>query len=800
MALMRIKLTNGDTTIDLFAGAIQLMEGGLDIGNPTPDPKYISSPMADGDLLSSIRYGNRTITLNLKASGTTLADLKTNIRAIERILTDAKEYSKATYIKHGTLTASGKCTLELQWGDTASLSTFFEVVQGQLKMPADYYSVLLLNQYKVINCQLILECKPFGQLAAVDIAQATLYNCGDKVRFEYYNTGDDGETLSYGTIWLAQTFTPAAGHTITDVKLLLYKGNLPGTITVSIRTTDVNGHPTGNDLCVGTTNGDTLPNGSPYEWRNVTFGGGYSLAAGTKYAIVIRAISGNGSNYVNWRLDSTSPAYTGGCLELSSNSGNSWTSYPSEFDFMFEEWGGTNYQDITTAEAFGDVPAKMYIKIAPTGTTGTKTLWVAKRSGFRRGDTLWKEGESETSLTNVTKANISSIFYNPSDDAEKAIYGSYWEGQSFTTAGAITAVGVVVKLRRVGTLTGVALTAALQTTSGGYPTGTTLAYGIIFVASLETSATWKTITFYTPVALSAATQYALIVYEQTAIADVSNYIGWRQLTAGAFANGQGMYSINSGVAWTLQTYDHSFSILVAGDAAVSDVANAAYSAGNYGRVTILNGGDIPAATALSYVQYDIATPPRGSFRVLARVKGSTGTGVYTSLSFGVGYAYGGVTYSPSAAKGEYYPLSAGSDTPQILDLGLVSIPPIAESDIAANSTFSLRIYEYVNTLIAGAVPDNTVYFDCDYIFLLPVDEGVVILTSGAADIIALDAISERPNVFVIDSSGNITGYPVKLGAPFNLGRESTRIYVLRDDAITATFALDVKYIPQMQKI
>lgn len=158
--------------------------------------------------------------------------------------------------------------------------------------------------------------------------------------YEYYNTGDDNHVWLYGSYWVAQTFTPSVTHTITSVKLKLFRNGLPGTITVSIRATS-GGQPTGTDLCSGTTNGDTLTTSAPGVWREIALGSGYGLSAGTTYAIVIRATSGDSSNYVLWRVDGSSPTYGGGMYLLSSNSGSSWTSGAS-YDLMFEEWGNVN--------------------------------------------------------------------------------------------------------------------------------------------------------------------------------------------------------------------------------------------------------------------------------------------------------------------------------------------------------------------------------------------------------------------------------------------------------------------------
>jgi len=156
--------------------------------------------------------------------------------------------------------------------------------------------------------------------------------------YEYYNTGDDGAVVSFGSRWSAQTFTPAIAHKITSVKLLLYRTGSPGTITVSIRATDADGKPTGADLCSGITDGDTLTTDPSGEWREITLGDGYNLDADVRYAIVVRAPSSNPSNYFRWRMDTTSPSYADGSYSASKNSGSTWTLDTAK-DTMFEDWG-----------------------------------------------------------------------------------------------------------------------------------------------------------------------------------------------------------------------------------------------------------------------------------------------------------------------------------------------------------------------------------------------------------------------------------------------------------------------------
>lgn len=187
----------------------------------------------------------------------------------------------------------------------------------------------------------------------------------DSARYEYYNTGDAAGAYLYGVYWRAQTFTVGAGgHTVTSVKLKLSRDGSPGTLTVSIRTTDGT-HPTGADLTNATIDGNALST-DPI-WYDITLTE-YSLNPSTKYAIVVRAINGNSSNDIHWREDYTSPTYDDGNFESSGNSGSSWSSWNGD-DFMFEVWGN----------AIGDITPPTYSNVG-TNTTraGQPCLFYAK--------------------------------------------------------------------------------------------------------------------------------------------------------------------------------------------------------------------------------------------------------------------------------------------------------------------------------------------------------------------------------------------------------------------------------------
>ncbi len=171
---------------------------------------------------------------------------------------------------------------------------------------------------------------------------------------DYYLTADTGGKIFYGAAWLAQTFTAASSYTASGARLKLYRLGSPGTITVSLRAT-AGGVPTGADVVSGTTSGDTLTTDSGGEWRTITFSATSALTSATVYALVVRA---TGASYpgsaVYWRLDSTSPTYTGGSYIHSSDSGSNWTAYTTG-DFMFGVTvSGTPSSEVTLT-ASGDI-------------------------------------------------------------------------------------------------------------------------------------------------------------------------------------------------------------------------------------------------------------------------------------------------------------------------------------------------------------------------------------------------------------------------------------------------------------
>jgi len=186
--------------------------------------------------------------------------------------------------------------------------------------------------------------------------------------FEHYNEGEEIGSSVYGVNWKAQTFTPQATHKITSVKLLLSRksGGNPGTIMVSIRATDEDGKPTGDDLCSGTTNGNTLPEYTEKEWREINFSSSVQLMANIKYAIVVRAPNSDGDNRLFWWIDYSSPTYEGGSYAQSSDSGVSWA-LDAGYDCMFEEWGNPVKTVSDSSQGAETIKVKSQIGLSDSG-------------------------------------------------------------------------------------------------------------------------------------------------------------------------------------------------------------------------------------------------------------------------------------------------------------------------------------------------------------------------------------------------------------------------------------------------
>jgi len=227
--------------------------------------------------------------------------------------------------------------------------------------------------------------------------------------YEYYTTG---ESAAFGipayvpaTDRIGQTFTPQITHTIEQVALDLYRIGSPGILNVYIYGVDESGFPTGDALCSGITDGDTLTTNTAGITRTITLGVGSELSSDTKYAIILMAPNAElGVDYVNWKVDHIGANYTrGDTIQRPNMSGDDEWQTRTGADFMFTEYG---------FDVGAELPgAPTLVSPSPTGVTNitldeTPLEWAA---GDPAGDTYevyFRESGDDWELVGVAQAGI----------------------------------------------------------------------------------------------------------------------------------------------------------------------------------------------------------------------------------------------------------------------------------------------------------------------------------------------------------------------------------------------------------
>ena len=107
----------------------------------------------------------------------------------------------------------------------------------------------------------------------------------------------------------------------------------------------ITAEPTGDDLCSGTTNGDTLPNwGAGPEEREISFGAGTELIEGVVYAIVVRAPDAPVLDADVLIYENNSNPYANGNESASNDSGDSWVGNET-YDWWFKTKAGIVEKD-----------------------------------------------------------------------------------------------------------------------------------------------------------------------------------------------------------------------------------------------------------------------------------------------------------------------------------------------------------------------------------------------------------------------------------------------------------------------
>lgn len=139
--------------------------------------------------------------------------------------------------------------------------------------------------------------------------------------------------------WQGFTFTAESNHTVTSMEIMMFRRGSPGTATVSIWNTDVDGLPTGSALASATFDGNSLPEGlSNAVWQEIIFTSPCTVHNGSEYAILLIAHGNNWEDAVCMRVDNSSPTYTGGC-QLWKYGSDDWEVSGCDSDSLFRVYG-----------------------------------------------------------------------------------------------------------------------------------------------------------------------------------------------------------------------------------------------------------------------------------------------------------------------------------------------------------------------------------------------------------------------------------------------------------------------------
>jgi hypothetical protein len=179
---------------------------------------------------------------------------------------------------------------------------------------------------------------------------------------------------------------------------------------------------------------------------------------------------------------------------------------------------------------------------AEPAPANTEVTWQLPVSGAIADD-----GGAQTNETPAAKSGPQLYEgYTTGEDTYKGTSTSAWEAQTFTPAMTHRLRYARLKLYRAGT-PGVCTVGIRNTDISGHPTGPDLCQTTFNGNALTEGANgdWYTLWFSSPITLTAATRYAIVLRSQ------SGGLRWRADGSSAtYAGGNREYSTNSGTTWT----------------------------------------------------------------------------------------------------------------------------------------------------------------------------------------------------------------------------------------------------------
>ncbi len=204
-----------------------------------------------------------------------------------------------------------------------------------------------------------------------------------------------------------------------------------------------------------------------------------------------------------------------------------------------------------------------------------------------------------------------------------------------------------------------------------------------------------------------------------------------------------------------------------------------------------------AALRVGTQRFYLSTPPSGLFRLLVRWKYDANFNSRGAIEA----AWSSGRISGSIGKTRFVSNVSGirTRTPayRMDDLGEIALPPTPPGFRRRGLNILLNNIYATERLGGHSVPFAE--WRIDFIMLLPIDEGAAIVSGVRPDDrILLDTTGDVPGVYLLDAGDVVQGFADFAGAPFDIGPEDTRIYLLRDDEgdpDSVGFEMTTTYIP-----
>ena len=812
-----LELSDGTTTYNLLDGATTFGAkwNTLNIGVPEVSRAISQSILRTGFDITAHAYSKRTVGFLMSVTGTSIANLTTNVQNINDAVRKARAWAMQG--------VGSKWRLKYNPGGTAK-DVYFTIRDGSIQIPPGALNASNLAATPAImtNVGVTLTCDPLaeGDSEAIE-------NYVDDPGFEVAGTALADWTENKTATGTTARDTSVKKWGTASLKLVMTAGSSGQVIERNQTLSDVDAAEVWSYQAWIRV--DELTNCKVVLEVDYTGGTPDITAESTsvdatqfvKLTLANKtAPSGTTAAVIRLRLEATgaSPSgtvYFDGVLAvLASAVPETWVSSRNVYNNLDDDdQAGVNNLDIHGV--LGDQPAKLQLKL--TENENHTKVWAGARHDTRQYDAgIRHEGEDFATWTAETGDGTASDG-NYGTLTVKATYDATSQGENTASASLTVSHTVQANFGNRILIVGIVSKDATETTPSGVTYAgvamTQIGSSLQFAGSSTTSYTsfWRLVAPATGVNDIVAT--FATACDVICLGGVSAYHVDQDTPLGAVITGTGTATSASVDA-----------VSVAGDLVVDAIGisggDGTPGGGQTGRVDTTGPPPLEMSTeqatgvtttmswtfssadfaihaiALKTVAAgspiiltkSVATPPKGIYTVLGRVQNPDGK----NLKVAMGHAYGGVTVDPSVAS-DYADIATSKTGWHILDIGTLVVPPASLPDGATIGTLTLRLTMYS--------ADGAGDLDVDWILLLPVDEGVAYATKTAGtDVVVIDTITNLASLSLWNISNVFQSRPEQRGGMITVDPGGTRIYLVDDDGsdagITEGWKVSAKVVPQ----